>query len=146
MPGPPRARDPSARRTTGASRSPFPDAGRSPVSRRDVGDAAVAVLLGEGHDGRTAVLSGPRRETDATMVAAIAEATGRPYRCEPIAPQAFRDELVADGEDPVLIDAALVYWDHLTRVPEAVTDDVVTLIGRPARTYAAWAREHVADF
>jgi len=133
-------------RSTGAYRSPFPGAGRSPVSRRDVGDAGVAVLLGDGHDERTYVLSGPQAETDATMIAAIAEATGRPYRCEPIDPAAFRDELVADGEDPVVVDAALVYWDHLTRVPEAVTDDVATLTGRPARTYAEWEREHAADF
>jgi uncharacterized protein YbjT (DUF2867 family) len=133
-------------RATGTYRSPFPEAGRSPVSRRDVGDAGVAVVLGDGHDGRTYVLSGPRQETDASMVAAIAEATGRPYRCHPIDPEAFRDELVTHGEDPVLVDAALVYWDHLTRVPEAVTDDVATLTGRPARTYADWARAHAADF
>lgn len=133
-------------RATGAYRSPFLDAGRSPVDRDDVGDAGVAVLLGEGHEDRTYVVSGPRRETDVTMVAAIAEATGRPYRCEPIEPAAFRDELVAEGEDPALVDAALVYWEHLTRVPEAVTDDVATLTGRPARTYHDWAREHASAF
>lgn len=133
-------------RATGVVRLAYPLAGRSPVDRRDVGEVAAAVLTGEGYDGRTLIVSGPERLTDVDLIAAIGRAAGRPYRVEAVDVETARVEMIRDGLSPELTDAALAYWQRLVDVPEAVTSTVADVTGRPARTFAAWAAEHAADF
>ncbi|HEX6843526.1 MAG TPA: NAD(P)H-binding protein [Actinomycetota bacterium] len=133
-------------RATGAVRLAYPLARRSPVDRRDVGEVAAAVLTGDGFDGRTLIVSGPERLTDVDLIAAIGRAAGRPYRVEEIDVETARLEMIRDGLSPELTDAALAYWRRLVDVPEAVTSTVADVTGHPARTFAAWAAEHAADF
>jgi uncharacterized protein YbjT (DUF2867 family) len=135
-------------RETGARRFPYPDAGRSPVHEEDLADAAAAVLGREddGLDGRTMILSGPEEIPEADLVSRLGEAVGEPWRLEPVDPDAYRAELLAEGEDPAMVDGALAYWERLTRIPEPVTGDVTALTGRPGRTYDEWVREHADAF
>ena len=40
----------------------------------------------------------------------------------------------------------LDWWQSNDGVPVEITTDVERLIGRPGRTFAAWAADHLADF
>jgi NAD(P)H dehydrogenase (quinone) len=52
----------------------------APISRHDCAAAAVAVLTGEGHEGRTYEITGPEALTQADIAALFAEVSGRPVR------------------------------------------------------------------
>ena len=41
---------------------------------------------------------------------------------------------------------AIAGWATLVDAPERATDDVERVTGRPARTFAQWARDHADDF
>jgi NAD(P)H dehydrogenase (quinone) len=59
-------------------------AGRiAPISRRDCAAAAVAVLTGAGHEGRTYEITGPEALTQADIASMLTEATGLPVRIVP---------------------------------------------------------------
>jgi hypothetical protein len=42
--------------------------------------------------------------------------------------------------------SALQTWAGFADEPEVVTDEVRTLLGRPALPFARWAADHVQDF
>jgi hypothetical protein len=43
-------------------------------------------------------------------------------------------------------DRAVAYWTSLVDSPERATHDVERVTGHPARTYAAWVRNHLDAF
>jgi uncharacterized protein YbjT (DUF2867 family) len=121
-----------------------PRIARPLVHEADLAAAGIRALLDEGHQGAVYELTGPERVTQEQQVAAIGAALGRPLRFVDVGEEgavALFDgvphELARD-----IIRAQLAMMDD----PEPVTTDVPRLLGRPARTYAQWARDHVADF
>ncbi|MFC9689505.1 SDR family oxidoreductase [Kribbella sp. NPDC056951] len=130
----------------GAVQLPYPKAARSLIHERDIAAVAVLALLGEHHIGEIYELTGPEAITQEDQVATIAGVIGRPIRVEALTDSAARDAMLAQGADPLLADSAVTYWASLVSSPEPVTTTVATLTGRPALTFAAWAREHAADF
>lgn len=63
--------------TDGVIRGPAGDGRAGAVTRDDVADVAVAVLLGEGHDGRTYDLTGPEAITLQQVAEELSRFTGR---------------------------------------------------------------------
>ncbi|WP_241684456.1 nucleoside-diphosphate sugar epimerase [Actinomadura sp. J1-007] len=57
-----------------------------------------------------------------------------------------RERLTAAWGDPAFVDARLRAWKSFVDTPERVTDTVERLLGRPARTFRTWARDHADDF
>ncbi len=102
------------------------------VPRLDFAQAAVAVLTGDGHAGKTYELAGDNAWSYADFAAAITEASGTPVTYQDVPAEEHRKLLVAAGlPDPVadmLIDA-----DRGIREGELTTTsgDLSTLIGRP---------------
>lgn len=133
-------------REQGVVRLPFPDAGRSPIVESDIGAVAARTLLDDEHVGATHVLSGPEPLTEGELVRAIGDAIDRPIEVEDIPTEEARAELLASGESPEVVDAALALWARLVTEPEPVTPSVERITGRPARTFRAWAKEHADDF
>ncbi|MFL6055761.1 MAG: hypothetical protein ACJ72W_23100 [Actinoallomurus sp.] len=43
-------------------------------------------------------------------------------------------------------DSLLDWWEHNDGSPVELTGTVGELTGRPARTFATWARDHAGDF
>ncbi|HKA69180.1 MAG TPA: NAD(P)H-binding protein [Actinomycetes bacterium] len=64
----------------GVLRGPAGDGAVSAVARDDVADVAVAVLLGDGHDGMTYDVTGPRALTLAEIADELSAAANRPVR------------------------------------------------------------------
>ncbi|ROT33988.1 NAD(P)H-binding protein [Micromonospora sp. HM5-17] len=140
-------------------REPFPDVAWCPVHERDIAEVAAAALLEDGHHGRAYDLNGPELISRREQVRAIAEAIGRDVRLEVVTPERARElyrqqgGFAADNADFLLgfTDYAGNESDPTSienlnlgeRGPLPTAQDVT---GRPARTFAQWARDHADDF
>lgn len=131
---------------------PAGDGRVSAVARRDVVDAAVAVLLaapdeaagsdgsagsGSPHDGRTYDLTGPESLSLADAALIITEVTGRPVRYEPqTVAQAFASR-AGYGAPGWQVEAWVSTYTAIAAGELApVSADLELLIGRPATTLA----------
>jgi uncharacterized protein YbjT (DUF2867 family) len=119
----------------------------SGIDTRDVAAAAVAVLTGEGHEGRTYTLTGPEAFTFGEAAAAIGEVTGRPVTRVDIPPEALAAGMAQAGApDWLAEDVAALQQEYADGVGAAVTDDVRELTGRAPRTLRDFVREHADAF
>ncbi|SEP29449.1 NAD(P)H-binding protein [Amycolatopsis saalfeldensis] len=111
------------------------------IHEGDIAAVAVRALTEDGHDGACHLLSGPAPISQIDQVAAIGAALGRPLRWVDIGPDELRRRI-----EPVMPPGiADVYLGGLaTSAPATGVVEAVT--GRPGRTFARWAADHVADF
>jgi len=133
-------------RADGIVRWPYGAAARSLLHERDLAAVAVRALTGEGHGSMKYVLTGPQSVSQVEQVRAIGEAIGRPLRYEEIPPEAARQQMLAAGWPPSIVDGALDYWAKLVTEPEPVSRTVEEIIGAPAHTFREWAIDHAGDF
>ncbi|MBA0049366.1 NAD-dependent epimerase/dehydratase family protein [Streptomyces sp. AJS327] len=140
-------------------RDPEPDAAWYPVHERDIADVAVLALTEEGHAGRAHTLNGPELLTRRRQVEHIADALGEEVRFEVVTPEEARALYRAQGgfaaenadfllgfedyggapSDPA---ASATFEPALPEPPPTAA----SVTGRPARTFAQWARDHAPDF
>lgn len=132
-------------RTDRVLRTAFPDAITAPVHERDIAAVAVHALLDEPRNAAYPVLgAGPVTIRD--QVAAIAEALGEPVRLAEIDVDTYRADLLTQLPGPI-VDRLLQAGGSVPQLPaEVAVDAVPGLLGRPALTFADWARDHAADF
>jgi uncharacterized protein YbjT (DUF2867 family) len=135
-----------------------PDWRGLPIHEADIAAVGVAALLGEGHHGRAYDLTGPERISAREQVAVIAEALGAEVRLEEVSPERARDLLRAQGGWAAENADFLTGFEPYSpgEVPELTAEEwdaamvplptVEEVTGRPPRTFAQWAREHVEDF
>ncbi len=131
---------------SGVVRAPYGGAARSLVHERDVAAVAVRALLDDGHAGKSYATTGPESITQAEQVRLIGEALGRPVSWEEQPLEEARTQLRDALGDAEFADNALGYWASLLDAPEPSAPDVSAVVGRPALSFAEWARDHVADF
>ncbi|MFC3996090.1 NAD(P)H-binding protein [Nocardiopsis sediminis] len=140
-------------------RDPFPDAAWFPVHEADIADVACAALLEGGHAGAAYTLNGPELLSHREQVAAIGAAIGREIAHEQVTPEQAREIYRAmGGFAGEAADFLLGFEDYggaETTPEEVAASDPAALgpqptaeqvTGRPARTFAQWARDHAADF
>lgn len=138
-------------------RDPLPDAPWCPVHERDIADVAVTALLGDGHAGRAYDLNGPEMISRREQAAAIAEAVGEEIRFEKVAPHEAREIYLRQGgfaADNADFLTGFEDYSGNEADPAEVFDfsdhgslpTAKAVTGRPARTFAEWARDHAADF
>jgi uncharacterized protein YbjT (DUF2867 family) len=140
-------------------RDPFPDAAWCPVHERDIAEVAVTALVADGHHGRAYDLNGPGLVSHRDQVRAIAAAIGREVRLEVVNPHRAREIYQAQGGFAAQnADFLLGFEDYsggetdpaspaeldVASFGPLPTAEAVT--GRPARTFAQWARDHAGDF
>lgn len=101
------------------------------------GVAGEVISVGEGVDSSWV---GRRVVTDTR------EAIGRPLRFEEIPPEDARQQMLAEGWPPQVVDGMLDAYAAMARVPEPVTTTVEEVTGRPASTFRKWAIDHADDF
>ncbi|MFD5465282.1 NmrA family NAD(P)-binding protein [Kitasatospora sp. NPDC127059] len=131
---------------TGVVRWPYGRARRSLVHERDIAEVAVRALTEAGHHGGKYLVTGPESIAHAELVRIIGEELGTEVSWEELAPEAAREQLTAAWGNPAFVAARLRAWESFTREPERVTDTVERVLGRPARSFRSWVREHVEDF
>jgi uncharacterized protein YbjT (DUF2867 family) len=132
-------------RRAGAVRLPWPDAQTAPVHERDIAALAVAAMTGQGHSHRAYTVYGPQSLTLRQQVRHIGDAIGREVSLSVITAGQAREELAA-GLPPAAADAVLRAWQAGNGSPAPTSVIVEKITGRPARTFAEWAADHVGDF
>jgi uncharacterized protein YbjT (DUF2867 family) len=135
-------------------RWPVADLAGVPIHEADIAAVAAVALLEDGHAGRVYPMTGPEKITPREQVRAIAAATGQDIGFEMVTRERARE--FVDWKDPA---AAGIADFVLEFDPESLghsaeewaealepLDTVEQVTGRPARTFAEWARDHVRDF
>ncbi|MFD8568805.1 NAD(P)H-binding protein [Streptomyces sp. NPDC059639] len=133
-------------RATGVVRGAHRGAATSPIHERDIAEVAVQALMESGHSGRAHVLTGPDSLDQQDKVRLIGEATGRTLKFEDVPPGRVRQALLAQGLPSDVPDRLLGSLADYATEPGPTTDTVAQLLGRPARTFAAWAADNAPAF
>ncbi|AQZ61469.1 unnamed protein product [[Actinomadura] parvosata subsp. kistnae] len=130
----------------GELRLPAGDGAASFVDAEDIAAVVAAALTGDGHAGQVYELSGPEAVTLTEAAATISEATGRKLRYVPISPREYVAELVQQGWPAADAAAFADVIEPLRNGTDAyVSDGVPRALGRPARTFAAFAKATAAE-
>ncbi|MFJ9853682.1 SDR family oxidoreductase [Streptomyces sp. NPDC101150] len=136
-------------RESGVVREAHPGTQGVPVHEADLADVAAVALLDRtgAHLGQAYVVTGPEPMTMADQVAEIGRAIGRETRVEQISEEAAA-EAMAGPHFPkeAALELVRLFGGSVGQPLFPVSDAVERVTGRPARTFAQWAREHAADF
>jgi NAD(P)H dehydrogenase (quinone) len=125
----------------GVIRGPAGDGRVAGVARDDVADVAVAVLLGEGHDGRTYDLTGPEAFTLAEAAEELSRASGRAvsYHAETVE-EAYASRASFGAPGWVVDGWVSTYLAIAAGELDVTSDAVARLAGHPPVGLAAWLR------
>jgi uncharacterized protein YbjT (DUF2867 family) len=127
-------------------RGVYGDGATSTIHERDVAAVSARALLDVAHAGRTYVLTGPQSLTQRDKVRLIGEAIGKQVLWVEVAPEQFRQAMLAQGLAEDVPDRLIGYWSDRVQQPGPSSDAVEQILGRPALTFAQWAAEHAAAF
>ncbi|MFI8192466.1 NAD(P)H-binding protein [Streptomyces sp. NPDC085946] len=127
-------------------RYPYGAATRTPVHESDLAAVGAEALTSDGHGRKKYLVSGPEELSQAAQVRIIGEVTGRDLRWQDIPRDAARQAMVDSGWPAAYVDGSLDYFEALSKEPEASSNVVEEVTGRPARTFRSWVVEHVDAF
>jgi uncharacterized protein YbjT (DUF2867 family) len=115
------------------------------IDQRDVVAVAARVLTDGRYSGAKHVLTGPQVLSRAEQVRMIGAAIGRPVRFETVPVRVAREQMLADGRPPALVEALLASAETRPH-SDLVTSTVEEITGTAARTFREWATDHADDF
>ncbi|MGI5481625.1 NAD(P)H-binding protein [Streptomyces lavendofoliae] len=133
-------------RTRDEVREPFPGRLSATVHEGDIGAVAAVALTEEGHAGQEYLITGPEVLTLHDKADAIAAARGREIRLVELSEAEAVGQWRAAGRPQDVIDFLLEMYRDTPPEGRTVLDTVEKVTGRPARTFARWAREHAGAF
>ncbi|WP_069162089.1 SDR family oxidoreductase [Nocardia altamirensis] len=114
------------------------------VHEADIAAVAVRALTTDGHVGVSYELTGSPALSRIDQVATIGAALGRPLEWAELPPEQAKQYMDWVPRDAV--DAVLEAFAALVDTPGQPTSTIQDVTGSPARTYAQWVADHVADF
>ena len=124
-----------------------PDATITMVDARDVADVSAAVLLGGDHRGETILITGPAALSYPDCAALIGTALGRGVGYEEVPPEQACKGFVAAGMPDWLADALVaLHRMYDTGELNPLSDAVLRLTGKPARTFAQFLHDNAHLF
>jgi uncharacterized protein YbjT (DUF2867 family) len=126
-------------------RAPFAGVPIATIDPRDIAAVAAEALTEDGHAGRSYRLSGPESLLPAERLAILGRALGRELRFEAQPDDEARAEMSA-AMPPEYVDAFFAFFVDGTLDESTVLPTVEEVLGRPPRTFAAWAEEHAGAF
>jgi uncharacterized protein YbjT (DUF2867 family) len=133
-------------RSSGVVRAPWGDQPSLMIHEADIAAVAVTALLEDGHAGAKYALTGPEWITPREQANAIGAAIGREIRFDELTREQARANWLSRGWPAEVVDWLLNDSAEAAHVVPVLRHTVREVTGRPARTYAQWARDHVADF
>ncbi|GAA2781503.1 NAD(P)H-binding protein [Kitasatospora sp. CM 4170] len=126
--------------------APFGDVALPTVDPEDLAAVAATVLRdGRAHAGRTYVLTGPAPVSPREQADALGAALGEPVHFVELGREAARAHLLQFMPEPVA-EGTLDVLGEPTDEERLVGPDVEQLLGRPAGTFADWARRNAPAF
>ena len=130
-------------RRTGSFAMPVAAARVSLVDGRDVASVAAAALTSDAYFGTAFTLTGPEPLTHEEIAAVISDAAGRTISFSSCTDEEMLGWLVGAGWPEEVAGVVIALYQSVRGgVRAAVTDDVERVLGRPARSFGAFAREH----
>lgn len=122
-------------RNTGELVAAVGDGKVASATRADFAAGAVAVLLGEGHDGKTYELAGDHAWDYNELAQAIGEIIGKPVAYKAVDAQTLTDSMIAAGLDEGMAGFTVALDQNIASGALAeVTGDLSRIIGRPTTT------------
>lgn len=131
----------------GVIRGPAGDGRVAAVARDDVADVAVAVLLGDGHDGRTYDLTGPEAFSLQQAAEALSRASGRTvtYHAETL-DEAYASRAGYGAPHWEVTGWVTTYAAVAAGELDLVSDAVATVAGHPPMDLAEFLRRNPATW
>jgi uncharacterized protein YbjT (DUF2867 family) len=126
-------------------RAAFGDVPVATIDPRDVGAVAALALRSGEHEGETYALTGPESLLPGDRVRVLGEVLGRALRFEAMSDDEAR-EAMGQAMPPEYVDAFMRFFALGELDESAVLPTVQDLLGRPPRTFRAWAQEHATAF
>jgi uncharacterized protein YbjT (DUF2867 family) len=133
-------------RASGTVRGVYGDAATSTIHERDIAAVSALALMDAAHAGHTYVLTGPQSLTQRDKVRLIGEAIGKAVPWVEVAPEQFRQTMLAQGFPEDVPERMIGYWADRVGQPGPSSPTVEQVLGRAALTFAQWAVEHVTAF
>lgn len=117
------------------------------IDVRDIAEAAAVVLTEVGHLNRAYSLTGSEALTYYDVARILTEVVGRTVTYTRPGGQEFARHMRAQGHDSGFVTVMRgIYLVARLRMAGTLTDDLPNLIGRPAITFAQFARDHASLF
>jgi uncharacterized protein YbjT (DUF2867 family) len=123
-------------------RAPWPSVGIAAIDPADIGAVAAAALDTRAYDGTALPLSGPAALTPGETVGQLGDVLGRPLRYEAQSDDEARAEM---GSGP-FVDAQFRFFSDGEYDDAVVVPTVADVLGRPPRSFRAWAEAHASAF
>lgn len=132
---------------TGTFEEPTGTGTQAMIDPADIGAVAARVLTTPGHEGRVYELTGPASLTSAQYAEKLSTALGREVRHVDVPEDVYRARFANYGAPASFIESMLTFYALIKAGKLAmVTPDVERLLGRPGRTFDAWAADNAAAF
>jgi uncharacterized protein YbjT (DUF2867 family) len=134
-------------RTEGKVYAATGDGKSAPIDPRDIAAVIALALTEPGHVRAAYRLTGPTLLSAAEQTAVLSRVLQIPLDYVDTDPESMGAQLRSYHVPAELVAALIELW-HSVRVDAhpVVTHEVERLLGRPARTFEQWARDHVAAF
>ncbi|PCG87904.1 hydroxylase [Streptomyces sp. WZ.A104] len=130
----------------GVVREPYVGRLSAMVHESDIGAVAAVALTEDGHAGQVYLVTGPQVLTVGDKVAAIAAARGADIELVELTEEQALESWRANGMPKDVIGFLIDVYRDTPPEGRTVIDTVQQVTGRPARTFAQWAREHAEHF
>ncbi|CAL9625695.1 NAD(P)H-binding protein [Streptomyces sp. enrichment culture] len=132
-------------RTARTVAAPFGDVGLPVIDPDDIAEVAAVALRSAEHAGLVYELTGPALITPRQQAEALGAALGEPVRFVEQSRAEARAVMTRFMPEPV-VDTTLSILGEPTEAERRISPDVERLLGRPARSYAEWARRNAGAF
>lgn len=133
-------------RAGGVVCEPYANRRTAIVHEADIAAVAAVALTQPGHGGKTYTITGPEVLTPPRMLALIGEATGRHLQFIELSEEEARKRWKEAGYPDEVIEFFVWAHGNTPEIGYTVLPTVEEVTGKPARTFAQWAREHAAAF
>ncbi|MGV9614235.1 hypothetical protein [Nocardia xishanensis] len=112
------------------------------IHERDVADAIARAMVDDALDGRRLSITGPEALSLEQLVTIIGAVIGKPLRYQEVPAEAAAAAMITHGLNEGFVHALMNrYARELERRP-VVTEELPTILGLPARTFAEWVADH----
>lgn len=133
-------------RSEGVVREFYGKALSAKVHEGDIAAVAVEALLEDGHHAQSYLLTGPEAITRKDAVSAISKAIGKEIPFLELTENEARRQWEDQGYDEESIEFFVRMAKNPPKAGYTVLPSIEQVLGRPARTFAEWAKENRTEF
>jgi uncharacterized protein YbjT (DUF2867 family) len=134
-------------KTHGAIRLPAGQGKNAFIDSRDIAETAAALLMTDRYANQAFTLTGPQALDHGEVARILSSATGKTIGYQDIPPAEFKQGLLAGGLSENYADLLVLLVSFIKEGYVAnVSDAVPTILGRPARTFEAFAKDYKANW